>query len=384
MKILVIYPFLTHPINAGNRAAVMGMVEILQQLGHEVFMLCISIPGLRQNYDADIKATNEYWGDHGFIYKASLIERFFHSVKINFIEKFRSGFYKCDDMYPKHLDKIIKKLNNIYHFEACICNYYWTTKALLLFKNRKTILFSHDSFAFRNELTGFRNAWQCTTPDQEAKGVRRAKYILALQDEEANYFKHLSPLSKVLTIYSYYKIKDLPLTYNHNIVMLSSGGQLNYSGIVWFLDKIFPHILEFFPDCNLHIAGSLCNLLKNKTLSEKVKLHGYVDNPEDLYKLGDIAINPCFSGTGIKIKTFEALTYGRIIMCHPHSTKGIYKKEQAPVFASTDYKDWVNELEKLWGKKDFLREKHKDGLSYIEDMDRFIVNEYKIMFNSQD
>lgn len=381
MKILVIYPSLTHPVNAGNRAATMGMVDILKQLDHEVYMLCISIPGVKQSYNADIKATKEYWGDHVFIYKASIVERFIQSAKINYIRKFRNGFYKCDDVYPMFLNKMVKLLDGIYQFDACICNYYWTTKALLLFKTRKTILLTHDTFSYRNEITGYKNAWQCTTPNEEAKGVRRAKYILALQDKEANYFKHLSPLSKVLTIYSYYIIQDLPLTYNHNIVMLSSGGQLNYSGIEWFLKEIWPRILDSFPECYLHIAGSLCNLLKNPSLPDHVKLHGYVDSPEKLYKLGDVAINPCFSGTGLKIKTFEALTYGRVIMCHPHSTEGIYRKEQAPVFASTDYKDWIKELRKLWENTEYIKEKHTAGFKYIEDMDKFIMEGYKSIFN---
>ena len=76
-----------------------------------------------------------------------------------------------------------------------------------------------------------------------------------------------------------------------------------------------------------------------------------MNDPSDLYKLGDVSVNPCINGTGLKIKTFEALSYGKVVMVHPHSTIGIYNRECAPVFASTRAEEWVSHLKSIWRDK---------------------------------
>ena len=91
---------------------------------------------------------------------------------------------------------------------------------------------------------------------------------------------------------------------------------------------------------------------------------------------GDVAINPCQVGTGLKIKTFEAVSYGKVTMVHPHSIIGIFRKDHAPVFASNVPKDWIDYLRKVWGEKDFIAFIKDGNKNYIESMNAFVENEY--------
>lgn len=79
-------------------------------------------------------------------------------------------------------------------------------------------------------------------------------------------FTRLSPLSKVLTSYCNYKFVNQAKTGNHNIVLLSSGFQLNVNGLTWFVDNVFPLILRDYPDCRLKVGGSLCKAIQNSFL----------------------------------------------------------------------------------------------------------------------
>ena len=380
MKILIIFPFLSHPIDAGNKQWVMAQVEEFCKLGHEVFMLCLNIPGLKSDMLLNKKEYNQtiaYWRDHGFVYNASLWQRFKYSFYMNLRKRFCGGYYHCDDLYPQPLTKFVKQLQADYQFDACIVNYYWLTKLFEEIPFKITAINTHDVFAFKDKVVGKKNPWMCTNPNEEAKGIQRAHYAFALQDEESAYYRRIAPLTKVLNVYCPYKTFALPLTRNHNLVILASSNGLNIEGFEWFISHIYPSIIKEFPDVDLKVGGYICKKLGHCRGNGHITLVGEVDDPVDLYKLGDVAINPCMNGTGLKIKTFEALSYGRIAMTHPHSTIGIYNKDKAPVFNSTTAEDWVEFLKNVWNEKSDIREMSKRSISYIEEMNSYISEQYK-------
>lgn len=377
MKILEVYPTLTHPVNAGNKQWLLSQVNILKELGHEVYIVCVDVPGLKEKYDEEgYIETKYYWGNYVFVYRPSFVYRLWSSLCIKLRKRLNGGFFKCDNLYPWGLGNYIEKLNNKIGFDVCIVNYYWLSKALKSITTPIKAINTHDIFSFRNLSTHSKIAWMCTTPNEEAKGLMRSDYIFALQDEEAIFFKHLCPSKNVLTVYCPYKTKELPVVNNHNLVMLASSNALNIKGVRWFCSNIFPYIIKDFPDVKLVLGGYICNVLSEFENYPHIELIGCVDDPSELYRLGNIAINPCDDGTGLKIKTFEALSYGRISMTHPHSTIGIYKKENSPVFYSDNAREWVEFLKMIWREDNILKEKMAQSVEYIEDMNQFIKCEY--------
>lgn len=368
---------MTHPVNSGNSQWAIAQVESLKKLGQDVYVLCVNIPGFsidrKQNLH-DLNMTRNYWGDHGFIFNANQFVRFKQSVVINFRNRLCGGFFKCDDIYPRKLSSFVNRIHKYYHFDACIVNYYWMT---LLFQGvsfKKTAVNTHDVFSFRNQSVKFNKAWMCTTPNEEAKGLQRAHYIFALQDEESCYFSRIAPSSKVINVYCPFMIHDMPIVQNHTLTFLSSDNHFNIEGLKWFNEVIFPSIIDAFPDVVLVVGGKICNAMEQA--NKHMMLIGPVDRPEYLYKYGDVAINPCINGTGLKIKTFESMAYGKVVLVHPHSTIGIYKKTSAPVLASSNPEDWVSFLKKIWGNIEILKEYKNKSINYIEEMNHYIDKAY--------
>lgn len=385
MKILIIYPTLTHPVNAGNKQWVLSQASILRELGNDVYMLCINTPGLKDSQDSIKKAireTCEFWGNHGFVLSSSLFERVKATFVMHFRRLFFKGYYKCDDLYPPRLHVYVKRLNEHYHFDACIVNYYWLTKVLKKTNIPLKIVNTHDVFSFRDITTHSKRAWMSTFPNEEAKALNRADYIMALQDEEAIYFAHLAPRSKVKVVYCSFEIHKTPFVGNHALLMLAGAGALNINGLVWFINNIFPAIIKEFPDVELIIGGYICNMIGKRINHPNIRLLGAVHDPMELYKLGDVAINPVTDGTGLKIKTFEALSYGKIVMTHPHSVIGVFKKEDSNIFYSEDAEKWVSYLKKLWNDLNIIESLKCKSIDYIIEMNSFIEMNYKSLMNS--
>lgn len=144
---------------------------------------------------------------------------------------------------------------------------------------------------------------------------------------------------------------------------------------------IFPLIVDRWNDAKLYIGGAICNVLKDDLNSSNVVLCGYVNDLASFYNKADVAINPVYEGTGLKIKTFEAISYDKVTLVHPHSMIGIYNKSNAPLFASDNPKMWIRYLETIWDFSDTIISIKKRNMEYMESMNNFIINEYKLFMN---
>ena len=111
-------------------------------------------------------------------------------------------------------------------------------------------------------------------------------------------------------------------------------------------------------------------------------MYGYVERAEDFYALGDVVINPTYQGTGLKIKTFESVSYDKVTMVHPHSMIGIFRPESSPIFSSATANAWAAYLYALWNENGRIEDIKSANKAYIDDMQNFIHSEYNRFFNS--
>lgn len=388
MKILIVSKCPTHPTDAGNRRFILNQIQTLKRLGHIVHFLYIDerpllSKKLDRNLNNSLKSMNTFFGNLFHIHRVSLVQRLCSIIKQKYRYFFCNNFGGVDDYYVSDLDDIINKLNKTHHFDCCIVNYYYLTK---VFKNISIPLkglVTHDYFAYKSLLVGDRNVSYNIKADQEAIAMQRSPHIFALNSEEAIYFSKLSPLSKVYTIYSTYEYKPSMIVGNHTLLFLSGSNQYNLNGLNWFLNDIFPILKHEFKDVRLLIGGAICIKIQNFVTDDNIELLGYVHNADVFYSLGDVVINPTFQGTGLKIKTFEALSYDKVTMCHPHSTIGIYPSESVPIFFSKNPNEWVKYLRNIWSDEKNILKVKLQNRRYLESMQNFIELEYDRFFNSK-
>lgn len=377
-KILIISKCPTHPTDAGNRWGILAQAKILEMLGCDIHFLYVQELPMKKDikpYLRDLKETSEFWGEKFHLFTVSKFQKFVFNVKKEIDHRFFHNFWPVDEVYPSGFTGYVRKLQAKYQFDACIVNYVYMTKLFTKVMFPKTAVFTHDCLAYKNLMVGE----DCRTINahQEAIALQRCQHIFAVQDEEMAYFHLLSPQSKVYNIYSKYDYHPQKITGNHNIVFLSGGNPYNVHGIHWFVKEIWPLIIKRFSDAQLIIGGSICKVIIDIEGTPGVKLYGYVDNPADFYALADVAINPVFQGTGLKIKTFESISFDKITIVHPHSMAGVFRKEEAPLIASDKPEDWVKALEKIWSDTDFIKKHKIQNEKYLREMNEFIVSEYK-------
>ena len=377
-KILIVSKCPTHPIDAGNRKLIYNQVELFKELGHEVHFLWV-YEQATTDFDTSEKpfaVMKEYWGDKLHIYRVSKLFHIYTQLLRRFRIYFNNGFHKADDSYDNGIHRTINRLNAKFHFDACVINYYYLSKLATKISIPLVGLTTHDYFSYKSILVGDKEVALNTTAHQEAISMQRCKHIFAVNSEEAIFFQKLAPLSKVYNVYCNYTFYKTSVVGNHNILFFSGSNKYNINGLNWFLNSIFPSIINSYPDVRLVIGGSISKHIDTSKYTN-IERYGFVDDLDDFFGKGDVVINPTYQGTGLKIKTFESVSFDKVTMVHPHSMIGIYKPESAPIFASEEAEEWVNYLTTIWCCKNVIEDIKKRNEEYLSEMNTFIKNEYK-------
>ncbi len=334
-KILIISPVPTHPPFAGHSASILEYSKYLINKGNEVHFFYIST-----HVNESIESMSLFWGD-----KLTILKSKRYSIQLKLIIKLRFYLnkkkeYKVDDWCPWGLKKRIRKLQEQENFDIIWINYVWLSKLFEGIKVKTKVLDTHDLFWERNKRVN--GDWFSTSYKQEKKALDRADYILAVQDEEAEIFSKMTS-KKVITTYRYFSLRETKSTNCSKLLFFASGNKSNIDSITWFIENVFSNLIKIKPDTELLIGGSICDSLKVNE-SKNINILGKFEDLMDFYKLGDIAINPVYTGTGLKIKLFEALSFGKILITHPHNLIGIPFTENIPVFSATSKEEYTSTI----------------------------------------
>ena len=79
-------------------------------------------------------------------------------------------------------------------------------------------------------------------------------------------------------------------------------------------------------DCEIVLVGNHMDLLKDEFMDDdRIIVHGRVEDLSPYYERATLVIGPIFEGAGMKVKTAEALSYGKVFIGTDESLIG-YKE----------------------------------------------------------
>ena len=106
----------------------------------------------------------------------------------------------------------------------------------------------------------------------------------------------------------------------YELLFVGSLFQPNVEGLKWFIDKVMQKLDKktYF----LKIIGKNLETKKIELERENVEVIGTVDNLEEYYLRADAVVIPIFYGDGMKVKTAEAMMYGKMIFATDEALEG--------------------------------------------------------------
>jgi hypothetical protein len=202
--------------------------------------------------------------------------------------------------------------------------YVWMTRVLPLVDNRAIkVLDTIDVFSSKKDKVirhGIRDFW--LERDEEARRLGLADVIVAIQAEEHDVLQTLAPGQRVVTAGIDFDMGGDPrLPDCHRVLYVGSANPMNVRGLRDFLKFAWPGIQEQVPDAELSIVGAVGDTLLE--VPPGVAVLGRVADLVELYRNTRVVINPAIAGTGVKIKTVEALCHLRPIVTWPTGVDGL-------------------------------------------------------------
>ena len=156
---------------------------------------------------------------------------------------------------------------------------------------------------------------------------------------------------------------------------------MNVEAINYFISNVFNKLLQHDNAIHLLIGGNICSAFSPNEIHPNIELKGRYDNPDDFYLLGDIVINPVSKGTGLKIKTLEALAHGKVTITDPHSAAGIYDATNAPLKVAHTPDEYMKAILHYMQQPQAIILNQTQCRSYIDSLNNYISLQYKEIFD---
>lgn len=320
LNVLYFSPFPSHPDNHGNQATIQAFGRHFRELGHKVhFALLqshmydeISLAQMRAAWDSiDILPNQCGLGSNG--------------QPIPF-----------DGWYEEGLGQRIRVLCAAYDIDVVFCSYVFQSRLLdYVPAHVLKVIDTHDKMGDRYEMlrkNGQPLEFFSCTPEEEGAYLRRADVVVARRAEEATYFNSVSGRETAIVIPHVEEARFLERSFDKltDVGMVASANNINLAITLQLLKAIDARLAGGASPFTLHIAGQVRDMIGSLPEEDAglfsrpwVRLHGFVPDIGSFYRAVDVVVSPVTMGTGINVKTVQAMAYGMPLITTRWGGKGI-------------------------------------------------------------
>jgi hypothetical protein len=326
---LILSPFATYPLDAGQRKRAYQTTLLLKDWGFEITFLHFAFEQRwywGHNHEDD-QVLQSQWGGN--------VTHFYANNRVG-LPPNNGSDHQLDEWWDPALGGYLENIFSKRRYDIFVVHNIWLSKAFdhasdSCFK----ILDMHDIFSARASEFIATNAtpefFHCSQHD-ECFGLNRADLLFAIKEEDAEWCANF-PLNstKVITLPYAEKLnnksslkhpsKKIKLNQGKVVFgMIGSDIHFNRYALTDLISKLEQIITKTYAPIEFVIAGSVCKSISS--CPAFVKKLGFVSHVSDFYETVDIVIVPMMHGTGVKIKSVEAIAYQKPILFTKHSAEG--------------------------------------------------------------
>jgi len=159
----------------------------------------------------------------------------------------------------------------------------------------------------------------------ESLSIHNADLLIVLNKRDATqlkkYYDYDADLILPLTIEDTFsetcEAKAVVTSNKLQLLFVGSLYSSNVHGITWFIQKVMPHV-----NAELAVVGKGFEKLKSKLSRDNVNIVGTVETLSGYYHKAHAVVSPILVGNGMKVKTAEALMYGKPMFATDEALEG--------------------------------------------------------------
>ncbi|EJL67878.1 glycosyl transferase [Variovorax sp. CF313] len=241
---------------------------------------------------------------------------------------------------PDVLIDLLVKLDANWNPDVLLAEYVFMTRAFAAMRPELLkVIDTHDVFS-----TKARKVQQYGVTDglalseaEEAALLKRARLLIGIQPEETRDLMRLAPECNVVNVGVDFQVnmKAVVPPPQPIVLLVASNNPMNVKGTKDFLSFSWPIIHKERSDAELHIVGDVGRSIA--IVPDGVKVLGRLDDLNAAYASATVVINPTVAGTGLKIKTVEAICQLRPVVAFPAGVDGISAAAKPLLHVASDW-----------------------------------------------
>lgn len=366
MNILIVYPWDINSVilqnnGAGRRVGLLAM--LLRDAGYTVEVISFGYTSLSQTLDGihyrqkrapSIFFLIPYWGTSFLLGKWSI-----NPLKLWLLFL----FYERSKCIKETLQKYASQVDCIF------LEYPFAYYCLQNFSD-KIILTNHDiqTISWWDGWNGRFRRLKKQLFDKELNAMKRCKYTVLVSSADQQFFKkHLK--KELLTIENPLvlprNISSANQRRKHGCLFVGSGWFPNRNAAIFINNEIAPQC----PDKRFTIVGSCCDAIKEPATN--VLLLGIVTDKalEKLYTEQSMVILPLFQGTGMSLKTLEALGRNLAVISTKVGVRGLPFVSGKHGIIAESTQEFVAGINTLQNDSELLQEFCQNGYELVRRYD---------------
>lgn len=323
-KVLIVTDLSLFPAHEGNRRRVVDILSLYRGIEAEVSLLYVNY-GSRQSAES----MRSRLGLPAFVYTASLYERLkkrFYRARavagwVARIAAWRN--YPLDAWYPEGLTRFAREQAGLDRYDVVQVEYVYLSRLLESTPRQTTrVIDAHDVLSDRWSLfrrSGLLTTWYSITRRDERVGMQRSTHLFAISQGDAEHFREIDgPQTLTVDILNPYAGGWCGI--DGHALFVGSNNRMNRDGLKAFIATALPRILEQEPGFVLDVVGSVAEGIEP---GPGLRLIGRVDDLDAALRSAALMVNPVRVGTGLAIKSVEALRLGLPVVSTPTGARGL-------------------------------------------------------------
>lgn len=372
MRILYFYP--ENPLlkNQGNNARALALLNYFKN--REITVDYVGINDSNFSFDdiENLKKSNLI--NEGYLLKSLSRKKnqlryfFLYSLPRKIKNEFKD-FNRTRFGQEKLFDDILSK--NKYDF-IIISYVYWAPllKNSANINNAKLVIDTHDFLTsqFQNQKEFQLGKYF----EKEIDILNAFDKVLVISNEEKFVFSQFVKSEVSIVTHALEEnFNTLDSSKKYDIVYVASNNDHNIKSAKWFFDEVYPKLDKKLKIC---VVGRIGKYFNDETNIEKIE---FVEDLDSIYAQSKIAICPMLSGTGLKIKVIEAMSFGLPIVCNERGVDGLLNKTNNGCLVTNNPNEFANYIHKLnsdelfykiqsKNAKEFFNENHSKATTYAK------------------
>ncbi|MFA5927640.1 MAG: glycosyltransferase [Patescibacteria group bacterium] len=210
----------------------------------------------------------------------------------------------------------------------------------------------------------------CVSQETEAKFLGSADQILAIQEDELSLLQQMLPQKKVTLVGVHVEAKSVAgcKTDDNLVLVVASDNKLNIAGVEGFLRNVWPDVIKNNSQSRLKIIGKVGERVAHLVDDQSIEVVGWVKNLSVEYARAAIVVNPTFAGTGLKIKSVEALAFGKPLIAWPSGVEGFPSADTEPYLVCNSWTDFSLFIKQLQSSKKERGKRERQARQYAKQV----------------